>query len=270
MPMSPRFLLALLLALLPLCAQDMSAFVSKSQSVEAGLEPGEGLAIGMEGADVKCFGEARKVVPMGSLAKLLWLQTFGDEWGYQKLQFKCTGEWNGFSCWLKKGHGKVDLAKALEDSCNLAFLAWSSESVMRTKAEYGESVTRSRLEEVFRPFMGNRLREGEPLPPFGPAWIGDGELLQTSAEKFVKWLLDPAQERVKVKAPNLLIPLLKREPGPQWWMKTGTAPVPGQPGATCAWVAGGDGMRMAVLYLPRGRGKVEGLARFKALMGIGK
>lgn len=250
-----------------LAGQDMSAFLPKAPPLEAQLEPGEGLAIGTEGGTVHCYGEAKRVAPMGSLAKLLWIQVFGDEWGYQRLQFHCRGEWNGFSCWLKKGHGKVDLAKALDDSCNLAFLAWSSDSVMRAKGEYGESVTRSRLEEVFRPFMGTRLRLGEPLPAFGPAWIGDGELLQTSPEQFAKWMLDPAQERIKVKIPNLLIPLLKREPGPQWWFKTGTAPVPGSPGATCAWVAGGDGIRMAVLYLPRGRGKAEGVARFKAILG---
>jgi hypothetical protein len=49
-------------------------------------------------------------------------------------------------------------------------------------------------------------------------------------------------------------------------VKTGTAPVPGSPGATCAWAAGGNGLVIAVLLLPRGHGKQEGLERFRALL----
>jgi hypothetical protein len=51
-------------------------------------------------------------------------------------------------------------------------------------------------------------------------------------------------------------------------MKTGTAPVISDPSATSAWVVGSNGRVFAVLHLPRGRGKAEGLARFQALMGI--
>ena len=51
-------------------------------------------------------------------------------------------------------------------------------------------------------------------------------------------------------------------------MKTGTGPVPGAPGETCAWVAGSNGRVTAVLRLPRGRGRVDGLARFRDVLGL--
>ncbi|HLP30988.1 MAG TPA: hypothetical protein VK150_06475, partial [Geothrix sp.] len=54
----------------------------------------------------------------------------------------------------------------------------------------------------------------------------------------------------------------------QWWFKTGTAPVPGDPTATSAWVAGGKGEAIVVLHLPRGRGKQEGLVRIREILGL--
>jgi hypothetical protein len=53
-----------------------------------------------------------------------------------------------------------------------------------------------------------------------------------------------------------------------WWINTGTAPVPGDPGSTSAWAAGSNGSITAVLHLPRGRGKADGLDRFRAVMMI--
>jgi len=53
-----------------------------------------------------------------------------------------------------------------------------------------------------------------------------------------------------------------------WWFKTGTAIVPGEPSASCTWVVGGHGPVLAVLHLPRGRGRQEGLLRFKEVLGL--
>ena len=74
-----------------------------------------------------------------------------------------------------------------------------------------------------------------------------------------------AQAQLLAQARRLLIP--SHVPERRWWMKTGTAPTRHR-GSTCAWVAGSDGTRTAVLHLPTGRGKAEGLARFHQLLGI--
>jgi hypothetical protein len=235
------------------------------------LEPGEGLAIG-QGEQTAFYGEADREYPMGSLAKLVWLRMEGTEWAAIDARFTCTGELNGVHCWKREGHGKVDLGKALLESCNLAFLAWARWSVQRWSRESGEGSARVRIEEGFRPFLGNRMPAGDTLPQLGPEWIGDGTLLRTSPKAMLAWLMDPLNEGLSDQAMRYLRPVrgLFSRSGEDWWMKTGTAPVPGDPGATSAWVAGSDGVRYAVLHLPRGRGKAEGQARFKALMGIKK
>ena len=51
-------------------------------------------------------------------------------------------------------------------------------------------------------------------------------------------------------------------------MKTGTGSVPRDASATSAWVVGSNGQVIAVLHLPRGRGKAEGLARFREVLGL--
>ncbi len=233
------------------------------------LLPGEGLAVMDPDRTVHLHGEATKEVPMGSLAKLAWLRLEGDEWAALDPSFKCTGRMGPYHCWLATGHGKVNLAKATQESCNLAYLAWALEAADRWKRHYGEGAARSRLEEVFRPFLGNRLPPGETLPEMTPAWVGDGELLRTSPAAMLEWLMDPGQDVMLVQAKRLLLGFLtvefKTNP---WWMKTGTAPVLSDPEATSAWVVGSNGRTIAVLHLPRGRGKAEGLARFRVLMGL--
>jgi len=236
------------------------------------LQAGEGFAWASAEGTYKGFGEDSKEAPMGSLAKLLWLRLEGEEWAARMVTFKCKGELNGVYCWNRKGHGKVNLDKATLESCNLAFLAWSMESAERWKKDYGEGVARYRLEQVFKPFLGNRLKAGDSMPVLGPEWIGDGDLLRTTPLAMARWLADPDQEQ--------LLSLCKRLmggafdgwlfKGAEWWFKTGTAPVPGDPTATSAWVAGSNGERSVVLHLPKGRGKAEGLARMKEILLLPK
>jgi len=192
---------------------------------------------------------------MGSLAKLVWLRLEGERWGAAGVRYRCTGTRDGHACWLREGHGDLDLTGALRESCNLAFLAWASPTL--ASAERNDA-QRARVEAAFAPFR-SRPTPGV-LPPLGPDWVGDGPGLQTSPEAFLQWLTAPAQAGLR----DQLARLLGQDSGA--WLKTGTAPVPGRPGVTAAWVAGWTGTTYGVLRLPEGRGKVEGLARWRALL----
>jgi len=235
------------------------------------LLPGEGLAMASADGRIGLYGEASREHPMGSLAKLVWLRLEGDEWGSAGVEFKCTGTLGPYTCWLKKGHGRVDLEKALQESCNLAFLAWAVDSSEEWKHYLGDGAGRLRLEEAFSPFLGNRLPTGDAIPVMTPEWVGDGDLLRTSPEAMLKWLTDTNQELLLAKCRRYLLGSFKKsflKEGASWWIKTGTAPVVGEPGVTSAWAAGSDGKVVAVLHLPRGRGRAEGLERFKQLMHV--
>jgi hypothetical protein len=209
---------------------------------------------------------------MGSLAKLAWMRLEGTEWASRGVRFNCTGKAGPFVCWNHAGHGKVDLGMALRESCNLAFLVWIAEAQARWQDEYGADAARVRMEAVFNPFLGRRLPVGEGIPPLTAAWVGDGDLLRTSPEAFLRWLMEPEQGQVLSFGKRFLAgfwsevkDLFGKE---DWWFKTGTAPVPGDPTATSAWVAGGRGEAIVVLHLPRGRGKQEGLVRIREILGL--
>lgn len=228
-------------------------------AAEPALLPGEGLALAV-GGPIRTRGEADRITPMGSLAKLVWLRREGAGWENQGLVYTCRGAWGGWSCWNRDGHGRVDLAGAARASCNLAFLVWAMESLQTRRRILGESAARANLETDFRPFLEHRLPASETLPRLTPAWVGAGDLLRSSPAAFLRWLQDPAQAGLRLQCARML------PDRAGWWVKTGTAAVPGDPGATCAWVAGGNGTVLAVLRVPRGRGKAEGLARFRALV----
>jgi hypothetical protein len=249
------------------------ALVLQAQTPEAALpprvplEPGEGFAMGPLRSGDRFQGEAQREHPMGSLAKLVWLRLEGVNWAARDVRFHCKGTWEGIPCWNREGHGKVDLGKALRESCNLAFLAWARMSVQEWARESGEGSVGLRLEEGFRPFLGNRMPPMDTVPTLGREWVGDGDLLRTSPAGMLAWMEQPAQDGLHAMALRYLGSILQ-DPIGSWWIKTGTAPVPSDPGATSAWVVGGNGLGYAVIHLPRGRGKAEGVARFKAVMGL--
>jgi len=264
---NPRSLLVALLATVVVMAQPAPPPMKPPV-----LLPGEGFAISRGDGDFHAYGEASREAPMGSLAKLVWMRLEGSEWASRNVQYRCKGKDGAFTCWNREGHGRMNLGGALRDSCNLAFLCWIGESQVRWKAEYGEAVARVRMEEVFGPFLGRRLPPGEALPPLTAAWVGDGDLLRTSPEAFLRWLMEPDKEEVAMFGKRFLAgsmvafnDLFGNE---KWWFKTGTAPVPGDPTATSAWVAGGIGSTLVVLHLPRGRGKQEGLVRLREILGL--
>jgi len=236
------------------------------------LEAGEGLAVALGDNEVQLLGEARTEAPLGGLAKLVWMRLEGADWTSRGLRFKCTGSLAPFLCTTVKGHGRVDVAGALREDCDLAFLAWIADSKRRWLEEYTEAPARLRLMEGFGPFLGGRLPFSEHLPDFSTAWVGQGDLLRSSPEAFLRWLKAPGNEEVISFGKRCLAgywvefrDLFGKE---GWWFKTASVSHPGVPAQTIGWVVGGRGPLVAVLRIPKGRGEVEGLRRFRQLLGI--
>lgn len=238
------------------------------------LKPGEGFAITLGDDEVHAYGEAKRESPMGSLSKLVWMRLEGSEWTSKGVSFKCTGKAGAFVCWKSEGHGRLDVGKALQADCDLAFLLWIADSETHWKKEYGEAAARYRMEDVFSPFLGRRLAPGEALPPLTSAWVGQGDLLRTSPEAFLRWLMEPQQSEVVTFGKRFLAGQwveMKELFGKEgWWFKTATAPVTGEPSATSAWVVGGNASTIAVLHLPRGKGHEEGLVRLREILRLKK
>jgi hypothetical protein len=231
------------------------------------LLPGEDLALAGPDGELHGFGHARRESPLGSLASLLWLKLEGAEWTTQGVGFKCTGALPGLACSNPKGHGKVDLPKALAVGCDLAMLVWCRTSVVSWRKDYGDGAARARLEDAFGPFLGNRMPPGENLPRIDGNWIWEGTLLRGTPESLVSWLMDPAQDEVLRRLRRLLLTAFQENfQGDAWWILTGTAEVPMEPGAKSAWAVGGNGSIIAVLRLPSGNGRAEAMARFRAVM----
>jgi hypothetical protein len=235
----------------------------------APLLPGEALALAGPDGVVYTFGDASREVPLGSLAELVWIKLEGLDWGSMSVAFNCTGMFKGHPCSNPKGHGRVDLAKALAENCDNAFLAWGQASVQWWMRDYGEGAARARLEDTFDPFLGNRMPPGEDLPDIEPPWIGQGDLLRTTPEAMLRWLIDPAQDETVRNVRRLLLTFKQYNyKDAVWWIHTGTAPEPGVPAATSAWAVGGNGQITAVLHLPKGKSKADGLARFRTIMMV--
>jgi len=262
-----RAILLVLLSAIGLLAQPSSALPQAMLPAPI-LKPGEGLAIAFD-TEVRTYGAARAEAPIGGLAKLLWLRLEGSEWAAQGVIFRCTGS---SSCGLPKGHGRLSLGRALQVDCNPAFLAWIAESRSRWEKDYGEAIARIRLEEVFAPFLGRRLPPGEGLPAFTASWVGDGDLLRASPLTLLSWLLEPDKPEVisfgKRHLAGFWMEVKELFGKEDWWCKTATAMVPGDPSATSAWAVGGRGPVVLVFHMPRGKGQPEAQARFREILGL--
>lgn len=264
--------MTMLKSLFLLCACALSAAVPPPPKTPvAPLLPGESLAVAGPDGTVYVFGDAAREEPMGNLAHLVWLKLEGSEWSAMAVQFNCTGTYRGYRCWQPKGHGKVDLAKALQENCDLAILGWGQASAQEWLSDYGEGAARARMEDAFGPFLGDRLPPGEGIPELTPAWVGDGDLLRTSPEAMLRWLLDPAQEDTVRLARRLLLSFRDMTfKDNVWWVMSGNAPALAGAGPASAWAVGGNGKILAVLHLPGGKGRADGLARFRAVMMVAK
>jgi hypothetical protein len=260
-------------SLRPLFLALFSALVLAAQSAApnppAPLQPGEGLAVATAGGEVFCYGDSAREYPLGGLAEFPWLRLEGQEWGAMALGYKCTGSQDGHPCDLPKGHGKVDLAKAFQGNCSLAFLAWGRAMVPMWVRDLGEGAARFQLEEAFSPFLGNRMPPGDGLPPITPAWVGEGDFLRASTEGMLRWLIDPAQDTTLRLAKRLVLSFRDFTiKGKDWWVVTATAPTAADPAACTSWAVGSNGQIVGVLHLPQGTGRAASLARFQAIFKV--
>jgi hypothetical protein len=233
------------------------------------LLPGEALVLAGPDLEVYRYGDAAAESPMGTLSQLLWVRLEGDAWASESLDFKCKGAVGPFLCSEPKGHGRVDLAAALQKGCTLSFMAWSRMSLARWTDLYGEGAARARMLDVFQPFLGWRMPAGggQDIPELTPAWFGEGDMLRTSPEALLRWLIDPAQEEVVRLYRRLLLSFYDETFKENvWWFDVAA---PGPPGATQGWAVGGNGVVVAVLRLPPGSTKDQARARFLTVM-VGK
>ncbi len=228
------------------------------------LLAGEEMGVGSSREGVKVFGESIRAHPMGMLSKFVWLRLQGTDWEARGLRFRCTGTWEGVSCSNAKGHGRVDLGKAVKAGCDLAFLAWGRMGVDGWSQESGEGSARLRLEEGFRSFLGRRMPTGDGPPKLGLEWVGEGGLLRGSVQEILDWMLEPAQEGLAQQARRYFGHLIQ-DPIGDWWIAAGPSEGPGDSGT---WVFGSNGASYVVLHLPAPIPKVEALARFRALLSL--
>lgn len=167
-------------------SQNYKTFLEQARrETEKTLRKRQGLVIwiDLKTHGFELFGEETlkdEKFPPGSLMKLITAETLvekGEVWNY-----RCVGheKINGkkYQCWTYRGHGSVDLPRALAYSCNLFFATlgnrMGAEAVLKALKSYSFSETPS-LE---------KLRQAE-LPKFA---IGDSPLFKVSPlEMAVFW-----------------------------------------------------------------------------------
>ena len=232
------------------------------------LKPGEGLAFASLDGKTELRGEASIVGPMGDLAGLLWLRLEGYDWSSRRVSYKCSGRDGDLSCTSPKGHGRVDLGKAFERNCRLAFLAWIKQSAALWSRLEGDAAARIRLQESFAPFLGPRWPKGDKLPVFDLHWVGEGELLQASPVALATWLADPAQDTVSGLFKRYGSGFFEGDMGDdRGWVYVGHA---GSAGNWTTWVAGGQSGHAAVLRMPGELDRAAALRRFREAVGPGR
>ena len=156
------------------------------------LRPKEGLAFAEPDGSSRSLGEASSLTPVGDLASLVWMRHEGFDWASRRVSYSCSGKEGGLACTTPQGHGGVDIAKAYEKNCRLAFLAWIKQSVALWTRLEGEGPARLKVEDSFAPFAGPRFPKGDKLPAFDMTWVGEGDLLRASPAQLASWLADPS------------------------------------------------------------------------------
>lgn len=252
------------LRLLPLVLGATLAMAQVPKGWKPALATGEAMGVGTSKEGVKVFGEAKRPHPLGMLSKFVWLRLQGTDWEARDLRFRCSGNLEGIACSNPKGHGRVDLGKALKEGCDLAFVSWGRLAVATWSQESGEGSARLRLEEGFRTFLGRRMPPGDEPPILGLDWVGEGALLQGSVAEILEWMLEPAQEGLAQQARRYLGNIIQ-DPIGDWWIAAGPSVAPGEAGT---WVVGSNGAAYVVLHLPTPTPKAEALARFKGLLSL--
>ncbi len=252
------------LALLLLMLATNLAMAQMPKGWKPALAPGEEMGVGTAKDGVKVFGTALRPHPLGMLSKFVWLRLQGADWEARELRYRCSGTLEGISCSNPKGHGRVDLGKALKEGCDLAFIIWGRLAVDTWSQESGEGSARLRLEEGFRTFLGRRMPGGDDPPKLGLEWVGEGALLQGSLTEILGWMLEPAQEGLAQQARRYLGNIIQ-DPIGDWWIAAGPSAAPGEAGT---WVVGSNGLAYVLLHLSGPTPKAEALSRFKTLLAL--
>lgn len=97
-----------------------------------------------------------RLLPVGSLVKPFTAVAYGRSHGFQYPYYTCRGKADG--CWLKGGHGRIGLRRAVAGSCNVYFKRMAAE------------VTPESMRLVATPFGLSDL----PADAKASAWAGLG------------------------------------------------------------------------------------------------
>jgi hypothetical protein len=234
------------------------AFAGDAKPAAPKLAPGEALVVADADGKIMAYGDEQAEHPIGPLAQIVWLKMAGAEWGSLEVYYVCSDP----ACQPPKGHGRVDLKKALHEDCDAAFLYWANwvrEDWVRIE---GEGLTRMKTISTFAPFLGERFKGDGPMPMYGPEWIGRGELLRSTPTAFMAWYADPQNSEVRTRLREMLggffHGLLDRK---SWWFKPAASPAG-------TWVLGSDGRTAALLYMPIPETATTATDRLKVLMGL--
>jgi hypothetical protein len=229
------------------------------------LRPGEGLAFASLGGKTEGRGEAASQGPLGDLSGLLWLRLEGFDWSSRRVAYKCSGREGDLVCTLAKGHGRVDLGKAFERNCRLAFVSWIRQSAVLWSRLEGDAAARIKLEEVFGAFTGPRFPKGDQLPAWGLDWVGEGDLFRASPVSLATWLADTSQDAVSGLFKRYGSGFFEGDVGDdRGWAYVGHA---GAGSAVWTWVAAGQSGHVAVMRIPGTLDRAAALLRFREAAG---
>ncbi|HJU83385.1 MAG TPA: hypothetical protein VJ600_04175 [Holophagaceae bacterium] len=244
--------------ILPLCFAASALMAGPEKGAGPKLRPGEALVVADPDGKITVQGEAAVEHPVGALAEIIWLKVAGAEWAGYDVYYVCSDP----ACQPPKGHGRVDMKKALHDGCDAAFLYWANfvrEDWIRVD---GDGVTRMNLKSAFGPFLGDRFKDEGPVPQFDAPWIGRGELLRASPSGFMAWYMDAQNSDVRTRIRELLggffHGIFDRK---TWWFKAA-------PSSAGTWVLGSDGKSAALLYLPTPETNSTAMERLRTLLGL--
>ncbi len=87
------------------------------------------------------WDDPNRPVPVGSLVKPFTALAYAQSHGYRYPEFNCCGVADG--CWLPRGHGRIGMPEAIENSCNAYFRKLaervSGEEIQQVAGHYGIS-----------------------------------------------------------------------------------------------------------------------------------
>jgi cell division protein FtsI/penicillin-binding protein 2 len=133
------------------------------------------------------WDDAGRSIPLGSLVKPFTALAYGEKHAFHYPAHTCRGTATG--CWLPRGHGDVDLTRAIAFSCNSYFRVLTADMVAAdvspTAARFGLDLPPADAKGVTFIGLGNRW----PISPLNMA-RAYLELARTSDQAGVRQILD--------------------------------------------------------------------------------